>query len=197
MLEDQPSTGFYHVQTADGTEGWVGVKYLSVEAAAGQQPSSPSQPGAASPAPPGAAAATCDTSLWDHVYNPQRLIVKQDCVAVTGTIVDPTNGGETDGVRHEADGDTHGWLKLDPGFENLLNAGNMSDERGNLVFEIVCKFPVTQEDAKGSPGCEGYASELAIPPIGSRVRVIGRYVQDKEHAKWNEIHPVTSITVIP
>jgi len=31
-----------------------------------------------------------------------------------GTIVDATNGGKPDGVRHEADGDTHGWLKVDP-----------------------------------------------------------------------------------
>lgn len=55
----------------------------------------------------------CDDSLWDHVYNPQRLTVQQKCVAVTGTIVDATNGKKADGVRHEADGDTHGWLNLD------------------------------------------------------------------------------------
>jgi len=54
-------------------------------------------------------------------------------------MVDATKGSERDGVRHEADGDTHGWLKLDSQFQNLLNAGNISDEGGNLVFEIVCK----------------------------------------------------------
>jgi hypothetical protein len=26
---------------------------------------------------------------------------------------------------------------------------------------------------------------------------VGSYVQDTFHAQWNEIHPVTSITVIP
>jgi hypothetical protein len=51
---------------------------------------------------------------------------KQPCIAVTGTIVDATNDKKADGVRHEADGDTHGWLKLDPGFEDLLNPGNDS-----------------------------------------------------------------------
>src|ERR1700726_4088886 len=47
------------------------------------------------------------------------------------------------GTRHEHDGDTHGWLKVDSGFENLLNSGNMNDEDGNLVFEIICRFPIT------------------------------------------------------
>ncbi len=91
-------------------------------------------------------AATCDSNLWNHVYHSYRLIVKQQCIAVTGTIVDATatqRVKQSDGVRHEGDGDTHGWLKVDPEFQNLLN------------------------------------------------------VQDTFHAKWNEIHPVTSITVIP
>ena len=142
------------------------------------------------------AAAQCDDSLWDHVYHSQRLIVKQQCISVTGTIVDATNGRKPDGVRREADGDTHGWLNVDPEFKNLLNAGNMSDEGGNLVFEIVCKFHVTQADAKAV--CpQTYHSPVQIPPVGSHVRIVGTYVQDTNHAKWMEIHPVTSITVIP
>jgi hypothetical protein len=76
-----------------------------------------------------------------------------------------------DGVRHEADGDTHGWLKLDPEFENLLNAGNISDEGGNLVFEIVCRFPVTQADAKSA--CQNYTNHVTLPPVGSHVRIVG------------------------
>jgi len=129
--------------------------------------------------------------------HPNRLIVKQECIAVTGTIVDATatqNKKRPDGVRHEPDGDTHGWLKLDTGFENLLNAGNMTDEGGNLVFEIICKFPVTQVDAQAA--CQGYADHVNLPAVGSHVQVVGRYVQDTFHVKWNEIHPVTSITVV-
>lgn len=109
--------------------------------------------------------AQCDDSLWDHVYNPQRLIVNQKCIAVKGTIVDAANGKESDGVRYEADGDTHGWLKVDSQFSNLLNAGNMSDEEGNLVFEIVCKFLVSQVDAK-SVCPSSYVSPVQLPPVG-------------------------------
>jgi hypothetical protein len=36
-----------------------------------------------------------------------------------------------------------------------------------------------------------------LPAVGSRVRIVGTLVQDTFHAKWMEIHPVTSITVIP
>jgi hypothetical protein len=109
--------------------------------------------------------------------------------------VDATGGKQPDGVRHEKDGDTHGWLKPDTEFQNLVNAGNVSDEGGNLVFEIVCRFPVTQADAKAA--CQGYTDHVTIPSVGSHVRIVGSYVQDTFHAKWMEIHPVTSITAIP
>lgn len=190
LLDSAPQNGFYHVKAEDGQEGWVWSKNISLQNAT---PSTPRSPSTASGAP--SAAANCDDSLWDHVYNPQRLIVKQKCIAVTGTIVDATNGKWPDGVRHEADGDTHGWLSVDPEFKNLLNAGNMSNEGGNLVFEIVCKFRVSQADAVAS--CPStYHTPVQIPPIGSHVRVVGSYVQDTSHAKWMEIHPVTSIELI-
>ena len=135
--------------------------------------------------------AQCDESLWQHVYNPQRLIVKLRCVTVSGTIVDATHGKRKDGLRHEADGDTHGWLRVDAQFRNLLNAGNLSDQGGNLVFEVICKYRVAQEDAKAA--CSGFQSSVAIPPVGSCVKITGSYVQDAEHARWMELHPVTNI----
>jgi hypothetical protein len=187
LLAKRPRAGFYHVETADGTKGWVGVKYLTVEQAGGPTPT---------PSPtPSVGSAGCDASLWSHVYNSSRLIVKQQCVTVTGTIVDASAGKEPDGVRHEADGDTHGWLKVDPQFASLLNAGNKSAEGGNLVFEIVCEFPVTQADAVSA--CQAYNNSIKIPPVGSHVRVVGSYVQDTNHQKWMEVHPVSSITVVP
>ncbi len=186
LVDTEADGGFYHVRTEDDEVGWVLVKSVKVApAAVGMRAMRMEAPGGAQ----------CDASLWDHVYHPARLIVKQQCLAVTGTIVDATRGREPDGVRHEADGDTHGWLKLDSGQENLLNAGNTSEEGGNLVFEIVCKFPVTQRDAKAA--CAGYKATVQIPPVGSHVTIVGSYVQDSFHAQWNEIHPVTSITVIP
>ena len=182
LVDATTDSGFYHVRTEDDQVGWISSKFVTVS----------SNPPLAITSTPGA---QCDDSLWTHVYHPARLIVKQQCIAVTGVMVDATNGKEPDGVRHEADGDTHGWLKLDPEFVNLLNAGNISDEGGNLVFEIVCKFPVTQPDAKTA--CQGFTNQVNLPAVGSRVRIVGSLVQDTFHAKWIEIHPVTSIAVIP
>jgi hypothetical protein len=190
MLVDQKSaSGFYHVRTEDDQIGWVTIKALTVSKA----PLAPTPPSPPGPLPPPATG--CDSNLEAHVYHPTRLIVKLQCIAVTGTFVDATAGQEPDGVRHEPDGDTHGWLKLDPEFQGLVNAGNISDEGGNLVFEIVCKYTVTQSDAKSA--CQGYTDHVALPPVGSHVRILGVYVQDTFHAQWMEIHPVTSITVIP
>jgi hypothetical protein len=190
LVDEAPDSGFYHVRTEDEQVGWVWSKFVIL--------SLPPTPPPAQPlprTPPQPPETQCDPSLWSHVYHPLRLIVKQQCIAVTGTIVDATAGKKSDGVRHEADGDTHGWLKVDPEFENLLNAGNISDEGGNLVFEIVCKFPVSQQDAKAA--CSNFTNQVSVPSVGSHVQIVGTLVQDTFHAKWMEIHPVTRITVLP
>lgn len=184
LVDASADSGFYHVRTEDDQIGWVWAKFVKL-----------AQNLAPATAP--AAAAGCDASLWTHVYHPGRLIVKQQCVAVTGTIVDATNGKKHDGVRHEGDGDTHGWLKLDSGFEDLLNAGNKSDEDGNLVFEVICRFPISKNSPDAKAECMGYTDHVVLPPVGSHVSIVGTLVQDTFHAKWMEIHPVTSITVIP
>lgn len=190
LLSDPSQGGYFHVTAGDGQQGWIWGRNLSRD---GTTPNS-SQPTSGSSSTTDNSA-QCDDNLWNHVYNPQRLVVTQKCIAVTGIIVDATNGRESDGVRHEADGDTHGWLQVDSQFSNLLNAGNMSSEGGNLVFEIVCKFPVTQADAVDS--CpSSYQNAVVIPPVGTHVRIVGSYVQDTNHSKWMEIHPVTSIEVI-
>lgn len=184
LADAAADNGYYHVTTEHDVIGWVLASGLKVS----QLPVIPPTP---PPQPPSSGG--CDDTLWAHVYHSYRLIVHQNCVPITGTIVDATNGKETDGVRHEQDGDTHGWLKLDSQYQKLLNAGNISDEGGNLVFEIVCKYPVTQADAKTA--CRGYQNKITIPLVGSHVRIVGVYVQDTFHAQWMEIHPVTSITV--
>jgi uncharacterized protein YraI len=195
LVDASPDSGSYHVRTEDDQIGWVFSKYVTVLEST--PPGTPTNAGTSTTGAP-SPAATCDSNLWNHVYHSYRLIVKQQCIAVTGTFVDATatqRVKQPDGVRHEGDGDTHGWLKVDPEFQNLLNAGNMSDEDGNLVFEVICRFPVTQKDAQSA--CQGYTDHIVLPPVGSRVRIVGSYVQDTFHAQWNEIHPVTSITVIP
>jgi uncharacterized protein YraI len=193
LVDALPDSGFYHVKTEDDRVGWIFAKYVSISTA--QLPETPATSTTPVTVPP---STECDSSFSAHVYHPNRLIVKQDCIAITGTIVDATANQSTkepDGTRHEPDGDTHGWLKLDSGFESLLNSGNINDEAGNLVFEIICKFPVTQPDAKAA--CQGFTDHVSLPPVGSHVRIVGRYVQDTFHGQWNEIHPVTSITVTP
>lgn len=142
--------------------------------------------------------AGCGDGLWQHVYHPQRLTILRACVTVTGTLVDATAGlarRSRDGVRHESDGDTHGWLRVDSVFTDLINDSNRRHEEGNLVFEIVCRYSVKQADAK--PACEAFRDTLAIPPPGSHVAITGTLVLDRAHDSWAEIHPVSRIEIIP
>ena len=191
LVDAMPESGYYHVKTTNGEEGYVWSRNVRVTAAPSASATT-LQPG---PGVPGSASMVgCGDRLWQHVYNPSRLLVKQDCVTVTGVIVDATasqSHHQPDGVRHEGDGDTHGWLKVDPQFVTLINPGNVSDEDSNLVFEIVCHYKVTQTDAK--PACAGFKDHTAIPPVGTHVAITGTLVQEKNHKKWNEIHPVSSI----
>ena len=184
LVQAAVDNGYYNVKTEQDVVGWALASSVNVSPAPVTPPTPPTQP------PP---SDQCDDTLWSHVYHSSRLIVHQTCISVTGTIVDASNGKQPDGVRHEADGDTHGWLKVDSQFQNLLNGGNKSAEGGNLVFEIICKYRVTQADAKAA--CSTYQNQVNLPPVGSHVRIVGVYVQDTFHAQWMEIHPVTSIAV--
>lgn len=128
----------------------------------------------------------CDQSLWNRIYNPQRLQVVESCKTVTGII---------ESKRVEADGDYHIRLKLDPQYANLINQANVNGQLGDLVVEPICMNRVTQLDAISA--CQNFRQSIDIPPVGSHVQVTGSYVLDKEHGSWAEIHPVTSITKIP
>jgi hypothetical protein len=210
--------GWDGVRTASGDTGWIYSQYVKAHTPVAAPTPVPSPaPGAtavlsggAAPAKKGGSSGTapieagptgtsstvgCGDQLWQHVYHPDRLVIKQQCITVTGTIVDATKGKETDAVRHEADGDTHGWLKLDPPFVGMLNIANNGAQQGHLVFELVCHYSVTQADAQ--PACNGFTDHTVIPPVGSHVEIRGTYVQDKEHQHWHEIHPVSSIVVKP
>lgn len=128
----------------------------------------------------------CDQSLWNHVYNPQRLQVVSPCKSVLGVI---------ESKRVEKDGDYHIRVKLDPPFSNLINSANMKNQFGDLVVEPICVNRVTQADAISA--CQNFHQNISIPSIGSHVNITGSYVLDKEHGNWAEIHPVTSITKTP
>ena len=137
----------------------------------------------------------CDETLWQHVYTgdprkfnkpEDRLRVIERCKVVTGTIFS---------IKPEKDGDFHIRLSLDPGEEGLLNAKNTSGQMRKLVVEPVCENHVTQRDTLQEGVCTGFSQNLH-PLVGQHVVVVGAYVMDMEHG-WNEIHPVTSITVTP
>jgi hypothetical protein len=116
-------------------------------------------------------------------------------MTVTGVIVDAAAKRFPDGVVHAADGDAHGWLKVDPPFAHLVDSGDVSYQGGNLVFEVVCHFATAQASAK--PACAGFNDHTSIPPVGSHVAVTGSLVHDTQPSGigWNEIHPVSSIKV--
>jgi hypothetical protein len=85
-------------------------------------------------------------------------------------------------------------LSEQPG-DSLLNARNRNPQKSCLVVEVICKGPVKQTDAVQP--CLG-ATKVKVPPKGSRVSVVGPYVKDTEGGHgWMELHPVTSIVVIP
>jgi hypothetical protein len=200
LLEPYPLDGYYRVKTQAGEDGYVWSRSVRVSVTPVDEVPlvPPGVPAAtitlASGVPGGPSMKGCGDNLWNHVYHPTRLIVRNDCVTVTGTIVDATadqSHHQKDGVRHEGDGDTHGWLKVDPQFANLINDGNTSNEDGNLVFEFVCHYTVKQDDAKSA--CRGFTDHTTIAKVGSHVAIRGTLVTEKNHGKWNEVHPVTSI----
>ena len=127
----------------------------------------------------------CDQSLWDHVYNPDRLEIIDKCKTVSGII---------QSIRAEKDGDYHIGLNLDPQYADLINEENIQNQNGNLVVEVICQRSVTQEDA--IQACQNFTNYVEIPPVGSHVSITGSYVLDNQHGRWAEIHPVTKIQII-
>jgi hypothetical protein len=135
-----------------------------------------------------AASSVCNDNalqtLWLHVYNPQRLLVRHPCVHATGTIVL---------LRPEPDGDIHIQIRMDPPYQNLLAPGN-SKQEGNLVVEPICMHAVTQTDAIAA--CAGFSFPVTIFPKGTHVAIRGPLVFDRQHG-WSEIHPLEKMVRIP
>jgi len=99
----------------------------------------------------------------EGVYSPQRLTVKEPCVAVTGIAWE---------INREHDGDMHISLTgVDP---KWLNSVNLQRSEHDLVVEAVPSIPMT------------------MPPLKSRVTIIGPWVLDTQTG-WLEIHPVWAI----
>ncbi len=126
----------------------------------------------------------CDSALWNHVYNPSRLQIIDQCKTVTGIITE---------TKADDDGDQHMLLKLDAGQENLINKKNVKQKKGELVIEVVCACTVTLPAAKIP--CKGYLNNIKLPAVGTHVKVTGSYVIDS-HNGWAEIHPVSKIEIV-
>ena len=124
---------------------------------------------------------TCDKSLWDHVYNPERLEVEKDCMAVTGTITERST---------DDDGDEHMLLKLDDGQDDLLTKKNKKKKEDELVIEAVCAG--TPNLKKVGDACNNFKNSVQLPQVGDHVRVIGSLVLDT-HNGWAEIHPISRV----
>jgi hypothetical protein len=116
-----------------------------------------------------------------YVYNPSRLAVQAACIRVTGTV---------EAIRHEADGDLHILVALDPAYTYLLRPANQGEELGDLVVEPVCVQSVTQADAIGICASDPDPYPGAFPVVGEAVWIEGRYVFDLEHGGWAELHPL-------
>ena len=114
-----------------------------------------------------------------YIYSPDRLTVLSGCIHVSGVV---------EKIRNEADGDLHILLKLDAAYASLLTPAN-SKELGDLVIEPVCIKTPTQADAI-LPCSQDPNPLTVLPAVGDRVWMEGRYVLDKDHGGWAEIHPL-------
>ena len=123
-------------------------------------------------------------SISSHVYNTGRLTIIQSCITASGMV---------ENVLEEADGDYHVRLALDDQYANLTNSANDQYQYGDLVVEIICALPITQQDAVSA--CQGYTNNLIIPSVNDHITVTGPYVLDTEHSNWAEIHPAYTLTI--
>jgi hypothetical protein len=124
----------------------------------------------------------CDSALWDHIHQKERLDVIEACTAVEGRVVS---------LRRNSDGDLH--IALDPDQRSVLNLVNLIHAHGDLVVEIICEH--TPDAAADKVACGTFHSVITLPNVGDRIRVTGAYVTDRDNG-WNEVHPVTRLEVL-
>ena len=134
----------------------------------------------AAPALPSGIPTCAPTDQDRFVYRPARLQAVLPCVRVAGTIVSSTA---------EADGDFHINVRVDPGYEWVLNDANR-DEDGYLVVEPVCRFPPLQAEAIRVCASDGDPLTGGLPAVGDHVWMEGRFALDLQHHGWAELHPL-------
>lgn len=134
----------------------------------------------------------CDATLWDYTYRPGRLEILNPCIRVTGVITRGRKG-------KASDGDDKLFLRPDPQYRHLLNDQSLRKQNGELVLEWICQAEFAPHKKAAKKACEGFPKEKVqkIPEPGVRVSVVGSYVRDIGHGGWAEIHPVSSIVLLP
>jgi len=124
----------------------------------------------------------CDSDLWKHVYEKDRLHVVEPCTTVEGGVVS---------VHRNADGDLH--ISLDPDNKAVLNLVNVFHGQRKLVVELICDHPSAQPNSQDA--CRDFHPQVTVPKVGDRVRITGAYVTDRDNG-WNELHPVTRVEIL-
>jgi len=118
------------------------------------------------------------------VWSPDRLRVLRPCQEARGAVL---------AALREIDGDSHLWLRPDPGYEGLLNRVNRYQGQVALVLEIVPRCEGNPADEAAAARCP--PSPLPVPRVGDHIQVFGPWVLDTTHG-WNEIHPVIQVILL-
>jgi uncharacterized protein YgiM (DUF1202 family) len=98
LLAKKPKAGFYHVETSDGTKGWVGIKYLSVEEPANQPPSgtpTPTPTSTPTSSPTSTPGSTSDADLLNQLFAAHTKAVGQPLMVNNQQVCGP-QGKSTD-----------------------------------------------------------------------------------------------------
>lgn len=136
------------------------------------------------PAPSPTRPTTCsDRDPSANVYSPERLVMVNPCMTVTGVVA---------AIAHDADGDTRVELALDYGLEAVLNMANLTSLNGHLDVRFVCTDPI---GAIAAQACAAYRSAPALPAVGAHVQLTGPLVRDKVSG-LNQIHPVWAVSAV-
>jgi hypothetical protein len=143
---------------------------------------------------------TCDLSLYKFVYNDdnddrlKKVFAGTSCMSMTG-IVQASESGDDN-----ADSDLVADFALDPDYTKFLNNFNLLPKSakgndGNMVAEAICQGTLKLDIVKKS--CANFTgARLILPPSGTHVKITGIVVTDQIHG-WRELHPITSIIVLP
>lgn len=123
--------------------------------------------------------------LKKRIWNAKRLEIIEPCVTITGVVT---------AVRPILDGDLHVHLRPDPQFAGLVNEKNIQARGGNLILEPQCFWAMWRRNSTGPCKNRGYS--MRIPKTGTRVRVTGTFVFDRDHG-WNELHPIFKLECLP